>query len=348
MGLFRPKWTVLGMDFAGTVESVGADVTLFKPGERVFGLSPDHFGAHAEFLCVPEIGAIATLPSGTRFNEVVVCEGAWYAHTYLQRFGVKSGHKILIYGASGAIGTAAVQLAKSYGAEVTAVVAARHLDLVRSLGADNLVDYTAEDFTQIDETFDFVFDAVGKTTYFRCRRLLTPDGIFSASDLGPWWQNLFLAAWSSITGSGRVVLPMPKDSETSVGYLKGLMESGKFRAVVDREYPFEAIADAYRYVETAQKTGIVVINVRSARASHSAASTIPLRTNSPMLVTSPATNPPSRTREVLIDPMKTLLWLTYSSQMRRFTEQLVELGKEREQKPQKRFCRLRSRHRQQY
>lgn len=264
MGLFRPKHTILGMDFAGEVAAIGKDVTLFKPGERVFGLSPDHYGAHAEFLCVPESGAIATMPTGARFDEVVVCEGAWYAHTNLQRFGVKPGHKILIYGASGAIGIAAVQLAKIYGAEVTAVVATRHLDLVRSLGADHLVDYTTKDFTQIGETFDFVFDAVGKTTFFRCRRLLTPDGVFSASDLGPWWQNLFLAAWSSITGRDRVVLPMPKDSETLVGKLKGLMASGKFRAVVDRKYSFEAIAEAYRYVESAQKTGIVVINVRSA------------------------------------------------------------------------------------
>ena len=260
-GLFRPRWTILGMDFAGTVEDIGADVSLFKPGERVFGISPDHYGAHAEYLCVPENGAIASMPTAARFKEAVVCEGAWYAHTYLQRFGLKPGHKILIYGASGAIGTAAVQLAKFYGAEVTAVVGKRNLDLVRSLGADRVVDYAAEDFTQIGETFDFVFDAVGKTTFFSCRRLLKSDGIFSASDLGPFWQNLILAALTSITGRGRVILPMPKSSGTFVTYLKDLMEAGEFHAVIDREYPFEAIADAYRFVETAQKTGIVVINV---------------------------------------------------------------------------------------
>jgi NADPH:quinone reductase-like Zn-dependent oxidoreductase len=261
MGLFRPKWTVLGLDFAGEVEAIGANVTLFKPGDRVFGLSPDHYGAHAEYLCVPENGAIATMPTGVRFNEAVVCEGAWYAHTYLQQFGLKPGHKILIYGASGAIGTAAVQLAKSCGTEVTAVVGRQHLDLVRSLGADHVVDFTAGDFTQIGETFDFVFDAVGKTTFFRCWRLLKADGVFSASDLGPWWQNLILAALSSITGRRRVVLPMPKDSETFVSYLKGRMEAGEFHAVIDREYPFEAIAEAYRFVESEQKTGIVVISI---------------------------------------------------------------------------------------
>jgi len=261
MGLLRPKCSILGMDFAGEVEAVGAGVMSFEPGERVFGMSPDHYGAHAEYLCVPEIGAIETMPAGVDFREAVVCEGAWYADTYLRRFRLGAGHRILIYGASGAIGTAAVQLAKSYGAEVTAVVATRHLDLVESLGADSVVDYTATDFTQIGETFDFVLDAVGKTTFFRCRRLLGPGGVFAATDLGPCWQNLLLALWSAITGSNRVIFPTPTSSKTFVGFLKGRMEAGEYRAVIDREYPLEATADAYRLVETAQKTGIVVINV---------------------------------------------------------------------------------------
>jgi NADPH:quinone reductase-like Zn-dependent oxidoreductase len=261
MGLLRPKHTILGMDFAGIVEVVGADVTSFKPGERVFGMSPDHYGAHADYLCMPETGTIVTMPEGISFNEAVVCEGAWYAHTNLHEFGLKSGHKILIYGASGAIGTAAVQLAKFYGAEVTAVAATRHLEIVKSLGADKVIDYTAEDFTQIGETFDCILDAVGKTTYFQCRRLLKPHGVFAATDLGPWWQNLLLAAWSSATGNNRVVFPMPKGSKTFVDWLKTRMEAGEFRAVIDREYSFDAIVDAYRFVETAQKIGIVVINV---------------------------------------------------------------------------------------
>ena len=260
-GLRRPKRTILGMDFAGEVEAVGAGVASFMPGDRVFGMSPDDFGAHAEFLCVPEKGAIAAMPKGARFADAVVCEGAWYADSSLRGLRVKSGNRILIYGASGAIGTAAVQLAKSYGAEVTAVVAARHLDLVNSLGADRAIDYTARDFTRIGETFDAVFDAVGKTTFFRCRRLLKPGGVFAATDLGPWGQNPLLAIWSSVTRSNRVVFPLPKSSEAFVGSLKARMEAGQFRAVIDREYPLAAIADAYRYVETGQKTGIVVINV---------------------------------------------------------------------------------------
>jgi NADPH:quinone reductase-like Zn-dependent oxidoreductase len=262
-GLLRPKRTILGLDFAGEVEAVGASVTAFKPGDHVFGLSPDVYGAHAEYLCVPERGAMAAMPAGTRFGQAVVCEGAWYADTYLQAFHLHAGHSILIYGASGAIGTAAVQLAKSAGAKVTAVVATRHLDLVTSLGADRAVDYTAQDFTQIEETFDFVFDAVGKTTYLRCRRLLKPAGVFAATDLGPWGQNPLLAVWSTITGSHRVVFPLPQSSQARalVEHLKARIEAGEFRAVIDREYPLAAIADAYRYVQTQRKTGIVVVNV---------------------------------------------------------------------------------------
>ena len=264
VGLLRPKHTVLGMDFAGTVEAAGAGATSFEPGARVFGMSPSDFGAHAEYLCVPEKGDIAAMPAGVRFREAVICEGAFYADTILRKFGLKTGHKILIYGASGAIGTAALQLAKSYGAEVTAVVAARHLDLVNSLGADRVVDYTAEDFSQIGEIFDFVLDAVGKTTYFRCRKLLKPNGVFAATDFGPGWLNVPLAIWSAVTGSNRVVFPIPKRIPGFADFVKARMEAGELRAVIDREFPLEAIADAYRYVETGQKTGIVVINVTPA------------------------------------------------------------------------------------
>ena len=178
---------------------------------------------------------------------------------------LQPGQSLLIYGASGAIGTAAVQLAKAYGAKVTAVVATRHLELVRSLGADRAVDYTAQDFTQIGETFDAVFDAVGKTTYFRCRRLLKPVGVFAATDLGPWGQNPLLTIWSAITGSRRVIFPLPQSGKARafVEFLKSRMEAGEFRAVIDRAFPLEASADAYRYVETEQKTGIVVIDVNS-------------------------------------------------------------------------------------
>ena len=236
-GLRRPNRTILGLDFAGEVEAVGAKTQVFKSGDRVFGMCPSRRnGAHAEYVAVPE-RAVAIMPAGARFDEAVVCEGAFYATAALKSIDLKPGEKILIYGASGAIGTALVQLAKSVGAEVTAVAATRHLELVKSLGADRAVDYTCEDFTHIGERFDFVVDAVGKTSFFRCRRLLKPDGIFAATDLGAYWQNVVLALWSSIARRKRVVIVTPGRIEGFVGFLKGRMEAGQFTAVIDRKYP---------------------------------------------------------------------------------------------------------------
>lgn len=273
-GLRRPRRTIFGMDFAGVVEALGAAVTSFNSGDRVFGMCPPRSnGAQAEYVCVPESGPIALMPKTTRFDEAVVCEGAFYANSGLTKFRVGPGHKILIYGASGAIGSAAVQLAKARGAEVTAVVATRHLELVKALGADRAIDYTAEDFTRIGESFDFVLDAVGQVSFFRCRRLLKPKGTFMATDIGPWGQNLPLMIWSLIAKNNRVLVPLPPrgSAHAFVEYLKGRMESGQFHAVIDRKYPLDAIADAYRYVETGQKVGIVVINVVSAEMSNRAA-----------------------------------------------------------------------------
>jgi len=263
-GIRRPRRTIFGLDFAGKVEAAGAGAISFKPGDRVFGMCPSTSnGAHAEYVCVPE-RAVEAMPAGMRFDEAVVCEGAFYANAVLKRIDLKSGHRILIYGASGAIGTAMVQLAKTSGAVVTAVVATRHLELVKSLGADRAIDYTCGDFTRMGETFDFVVDAVGKTSFFQCRKLLKPGGVFAATDLGPWGQNLVLALWSSLTRSNRVVIPAPGRINGFVGFLRNRMETGKFRAIVDRRFAFAAIADAYRYVESGQKVGIVVIDVAGA------------------------------------------------------------------------------------
>ena len=260
-GLFRPRRSILGMDFAGEVESAGRGASAFKPGDRVFGLCPSRSnGAQAEYVSVPEAAA-AEIPVNVKFDEAAICEGAFYANGTLTGLGLKSGQSIMIYGASGAIGTAAVQLAKVLGAEVTAVVATPHLELVRALGADRVVDYTAGDFTRIGERFDFVLDAVGKTTYFRCRRLLKPGGVFAATDMGPGGSTLLMMLWTSITRSRRVVIPLPGRIGAFPRFLAGLMAAGKFRAVIDRKYPLDRIADAYRYVETGQKTGIVVIDV---------------------------------------------------------------------------------------
>lgn len=258
-GLRRPRFVTLGLDFAGEVDAVGPGVARFVPGMRVFGLSPDRFGAHAEYLCLPEDAPIAQIPGPLAFSEAVLCEGAWYAETYLDHFGLGQGQRILVYGASGAIGTAAVQLAKARGADVTAVVGSRHVALARDLGADHVIDYETCDFTATGEIYDFVLDAVGKTSYFDCRRLLAPDGRYAATDLGAWWQNIWLALWHQLRGSNRVRFPMPKADPAMIRRFAGLMEQGWLRAVIDRTYPLERIAEAFAYVETARKTGIVVI-----------------------------------------------------------------------------------------
>lgn len=260
---------ILGLDFAGTVEAVGAAASLFKPGDRVFGMCGSRKdGAQAEYFCMSETGAIAPLPSNLRFDQAVVCEGAFYANPTIEHFDLKSGHKILIYGASGAIGTAALQLAKDRGAEVVAVVAGRHLELARSLGADLAVDYGTDAFDQLGRSFDFVLDAVGKLGVRRWRRLLKPEGVFATTDRGPWSQNLLFLLWSKVTGSGRVVIPLAKrgSGQAFVNALREKIEAGRFVPVIDRKYPLAAIADAYRYVQTGEKAGIVVVDIATGTA----------------------------------------------------------------------------------
>jgi len=261
-GLWRPRRSIFGVDFAGVVDAVGSEVTAFKPGDRVFGICPiRRNGGHAEYLCIAQDGPIARLPDHIAFENGVVCEGAYYADSCLNKFDLRPGRKILIYGASGAIGSSAVQLAKLGGAEVTAVVATQHVALAQSLGADHVVDYLKEDYSKLDERFDGALDAVGKTSFFKCRRVMTPEAVFMAADMGPWGQNLFLLLWSAITRNGRVVIPVARRGRAPafVKFMAELLERGQFRAVVDRTYPLDAIADAYRYVRTGQKTGIVVV-----------------------------------------------------------------------------------------
>lgn len=258
-----PIRNILGMDFAGEVESIGPGASRFKAGDRVFGMSPyGRNGAQAEYICLPETSAIVAMPGGLPFDQAPVCEGAYYANGSVGKF-VRAGCKTLIYGASGAIGTAAVQLAKYYGGDVTAVVAPRHIEMASSLGADRVIDYTHSEYVQLGERFDFILDAVGKMKVRDWRRLLKPDGHFAVTDLGPGGRDVPFMLWSAITGSGRVSVPLPPrgSARQFVEFLKSRMEAGEFRAVVDRKYPLDAIADAYRYVYTGQKTGIVVINV---------------------------------------------------------------------------------------
>jgi len=259
-GIRRPKQRILGTEFAGDVEVVGAAVKEFAVGDQVFGTSGFRFGAYAEFICMRESARIAHKPRDMSLEQAAaVCDGGLNALWCLRGAALGKGHTILIYGASGAIGTAAVQLAKYFEADVTAVCSTKNLELVRSLGADRVIDYTQEDFTKNGQTYDAIFDAVGKHAFARCRGSLNPRGSYLATD---GLRNLFLALWTSRIGDKKVVFSIPpRYTKQDVLFLKELIEAGKYRAVVDRCYPLADVIEATRYVETEQKTGNVVLTI---------------------------------------------------------------------------------------
>lgn len=264
LGLGRPRRTILGTEFAGEVAAVGDAVTAFKVGERVFGFSGTTFAAHAEYLALPEDESmLATIPEGLTFEEAAPgTEGSHYALSSIRATKIRRGQDVLVYGATGAIGSAAVQLLKQVGATVTAVCATDQLDLVKGLGADRVVDYTTEDFTRDGHRYDVVIDAVGKSSFGRCRRLLKPRGVYLSSDLGPLSQNPLLAMVTRLSRGRRVRFPIPRSDPGVMAHLKELIASGAFRPVVDRSYPLDEIVEAYRYVESGRKVGNVVISVR--------------------------------------------------------------------------------------
>jgi NADPH:quinone reductase-like Zn-dependent oxidoreductase len=257
IGWRKPKRKILGMELAGTVEAVGASVSEFAVGDEVFGLKT--FGAHAEYVCIREGGVVAHKPACMTFEEAAaVCDGACTAFSCLRRAGLRKGQRILVYGATGSIGTAAVQLATSLGADVTAVGNTKNLALIRSLGANEVVDYLQDDFTKSGETYDVVFDAVGKLSFPRCRGSLKKGGIYVTTD---GFDNLFWAPLTSLLGNKRAALGIAKYTKKDVLLLKEMIDAGTYRAVIDRRYPLEDVVEATRYVETQQKTGNVVLTV---------------------------------------------------------------------------------------
>ena len=258
-GLRRPRHKILGTELSGEVEAVGPAVTEFRPGDAVFGVKAWKFGAHAEYICMRESAPLAPKPAGASFEEAAaVCDGVILALMGLRRADIRKGRSILVYGASGSIGTAAVQLSRYYEADVTGVTNTRNLEIVRALGADRVIDYTREDFTASGQTYDVIFDAVGKYPFARCRDSLSPGGIYLATDQ---LYNLVLAQTTRFADK-KVVFPIPpRYTKQDVVFLKGLMEAGQYRAVIDRRYPLEDVIEASRYVETEQKTGNVVLTV---------------------------------------------------------------------------------------
>ena len=261
-GLPRPRVTVLGTEFAGTVEAVGADVTSFAVGDRVFGFKGLPFGAHAEYLAIPQDGFLATIPANLSFEEAAPStEGSHYALSLIRKAKLRRGQDVLVYGATGAIGSAAVQLLKDLGAEVTAVCGTEHLELVKGLGADRVIDYTAQDFTRDAQRYDVVLDAVGKSSFLRCRRLLKPGGSYLSSEFGPLAQNLVLSLVTPILRGRKAMLNLGRDDPGMTSYFREVLESGAFRPLIDRRYRLDEIIEAYRYVESGQKIGNVVISV---------------------------------------------------------------------------------------
>ena len=259
-GLRRPKRRILGSDLAGEVEAIGATVTEFAVGDRVFGINPWRFGAHAELICMRASGALSHMPAGMPFDEAAaVCDGAILALNALRPAELQTGQGILIYGASGSIGTAGVQLARHLGASVTAVCNTKDAELVRALGATQVIDHTQQDFTENGQTYDAILDAVGILRFRDCRGSLRRGGVFLATD---GFRNLALSAWTARIGDRRVRFPIPpRFTKEDVVLLRELIEAGEYRAVIDRHYPLDQVVEATRYVETKQKTGNVVLTV---------------------------------------------------------------------------------------
>jgi NADPH:quinone reductase-like Zn-dependent oxidoreductase len=261
-GLLRPKNKILGMELAGEVDAVGRAVTEFKVGDAVFGGTGS--GAWAEFVCLRESASLALKPAGMTFEEAAaVFDGASLALACLREADPLKGRSIVVYGASGSVGTAAVQLAKHFGADVTAVCSTRNIELVRSLGADAVVDYIQEDFTRNGKRYDVIFDAVGKTSFRRCRRSLKRGGTYVDTDLGFMWHVPLLLLAARWIGDKKVKMGITAYRKEDLLFLKQLIEAGEYRAVIDRTYPLEDVIEATRYVETEKKTGNVVLTLVS-------------------------------------------------------------------------------------
>jgi NADPH:quinone reductase-like Zn-dependent oxidoreductase len=262
-GLSKPRLAIGGVEFAGEIEAVGSSVTLFKIGDQVFGMSPDKFGAYADYMILSEAAPMVTKPANMRYEDAAgVCDGATTALTFLRDTAkLQRGQSILINGASGAVGTYAVQLAKYYGAAVTGVCSGTNIDLVKSLGADQVIDYTQEDFTQNGQTYDVIFDAVGKSSFPRCKDSLAPNGVYLATvpTLGIVWHM----AWTTVSGhkKAKFVTAGLMQNKQNLDFLKELFEGGQLKSVIDRSYPLAEIAEAHRYVDTGRKKGNVVILV---------------------------------------------------------------------------------------
>jgi len=265
-GLTKPKFTTLGEELAGEIEVVGKDVTLFRVGDQIFGTVGPGFGANAEYICIPENGVLAIKPSNMNYEEAASnVDGFLTALPFLRDKGnIQSGQKVLIYGASGSVGAAAVQIARYFDAEVSGVCSSTNVAMVQSLGAKNVIDYSKEDFTKSGQTYDIIFDTVGKTSFLRCKSSLKQKGLFLEAGIGlgvlshVLWTSMFSSKKARIAATG---LRPPNERTIDLIFLKELMEAGKIKPVIDRRYPLEQITEAHSYVDEGHKKGNVVITV---------------------------------------------------------------------------------------
>ena len=263
-GLLRPKKRTLGTDFAGQIEAVGNHVESFKVGDKVFGFDDLGLGSHAQYITLAADKAFFAMPINSSYQQAAASiEGAHYALNFINKVNIKRKQKILVNGATGAIGSALVQLLHYLGVSVVAVCSTDNLKLVKSLGASTVIDYSKEDFSLYKDRYDFIFDAVGKSSFGKCKPLLKAKGAYISSELGPMAQNLFLPVITSIVGNKKVISPFPTNIKRTLLFMKKLIEQGRFNAIIDRKYPLEHIINAYKYVEQGYKTGNVVITMDS-------------------------------------------------------------------------------------
>lgn len=266
MGLLKPRIQILGQELAGVIEAVGKDVEGFSIGDRVFAPTDVRFGAYAEYKCLPATSALAVMPANMTFEQAAaVPVGGLNALHFLRKGNVQSGHKVLIYGSTGSIGTFAVQLASCFGAEVTAVCSSANLEWVKSLGADKVIDYTKEDFSKNGESYDVIFETVGKSSFSRGIKSLNKNGRYLLAN--PGLSQTLRGLWTSMTGRKKVVIALASYRAEDLLFLKELIEAGKIKSVIDRRYPLEETAEAHRYVEKGHKKGNVVIKLEPSNAS---------------------------------------------------------------------------------
>ncbi len=259
-GLRKPRIKILGQELAGEIEAIGIEVTQFRKGDQVFAPTDMSFGAYAEYICLPSTHPMAIKPTNMTYEEAAtIPTGGLNALHFLRKGNIQSGQKVLIYGAAGGIGTFAVQIAKTFGAEVTAVDSTRKLDMLRSIGADHVIDYTQEDFTQNGETYDVIIDVVGKSSFPRSVRSLKQNGRYILGN--PRLSGMIRGLWTSMISSKKVIIALAGYKTEDLIFLKELIEAGKIKSVIDRRYPLAQVAEAHRYVETGQKMGNVVITI---------------------------------------------------------------------------------------